>query len=54
MPPTMSGSTVRVASTVRPAAFSICATIAAASSSLSSRAVVSSTVSLRSSRAISR
>ena len=33
MPPTSSGSTLRVASTLRPAAFSICATIACASSS---------------------
>ena len=44
MPPISSGSTVRVASTLRPEACSIWATIARASSSDSSKAVVSSTV----------
>jgi hypothetical protein len=54
MPPISSGSTLRLASTFRPAACSIWATIPWASASLSSRAVVSSTVRRRSSRAISR
>jgi hypothetical protein len=47
MPPTRPGSTLRVASTFRPAACSICFRIASASASVSSRAVVSSTLSPR-------
>src|SRR6266536_432407 len=54
MPPSSAGSTLRVASTVRPAAFSIWSTIFCASSSVSSRAVVSSTARRCSSRAIKR
>src|SRR5262249_36875580 len=54
MPPISSGSTLRDASTGRPDAFSICCTISRASSSVSSFAVVSSTVSRRSSAAASR
>ena len=54
MPPIRSGSTVRVASTLRPEARSIWPTICRASSSESSKAVVSSTVSCPSSRAASR
>ena len=46
MPPIRSGSTLRVASTLRPDAFAIWSTIARASSSESSCAVVSSTVDL--------
>jgi hypothetical protein len=45
IPPMRAGSTVRLASTVRPDAFSICWTIDFASASESSCAVVSSTVS---------
>ncbi len=44
MPPMMSGSTVRVATTLRPEASSICLTTLAASLSESSTAVVSSSV----------
>ena len=54
MPPIRSGSTVRVASTLRPERCSIWPTIARASSSESSKAVVSSTVSSPSSAAASR
>src|SRR5512134_2896911 len=54
MPPIRSGSTLRVASTLRPAACSIWPTTFAASSSESSTAVVSSSSRMRSCTAISR
>jgi len=54
MPPIRSGSTLRVASTLRPDAFEIWSTMSRASSSDSSCAVVSSTVICPCSRATSR
>src|SRR5919204_432457 len=53
-PPIRSGSTLRVASTLRPEAFSICLITPCASSSESSTAVVSSTSRIPSSAAASR